>query len=179
MAKLNERYANALLELSDENGNLEEDLNQAILVRDLFKVEDRQAFLTHPNIANSAKYELFETAFSGKISKHLMGFLFLMVQKNRESLIVPALTEFINRANRRLGKTEARVVSAKPLNQNQIESIRTLLAKQTNMDVEIKHENDPDVIGGFYILIDGKIFDGTVRTKLNVMKDRLKRGGYQ
>ncbi|GAA4070929.1 ATP synthase F1 subunit delta [Amphibacillus indicireducens] len=179
MAKLNERYANALLELSDETGNLEADLNQTILVRDLFKAEDRQAFLTHPNIANSAKYELFESAFSGKISKHLMGFLFLMVQKNRESLIVPALTEFINRANRRLGKTEARVVSAKPLNQNQIESIRTLLTKQTNMDVEIKHENDPDVIGGFYILIDGKIFDGTVRTKLNVMKDRLKRGGYQ
>ena len=179
MAKLNERYANALLELSDGNGSLEEDLKQTTLVRDLLKSEDRQVFLTHPNITNSAKHELFESAFSGKISKHLMGFLFLMVQKNRESLIVPALSEYINRANHRLGRIEARVVSAKPLNQDQIESIQILLAKQTNMDVEIKHENDPDLIGGFYILVDGKIFDGTVRTKLNVMKDRLKRGGYQ
>lgn len=179
MAKLIERYANALLELSKEKGSLEEDLNQAILIRDLFKAEDRQAFLTHPNIADSAKRELFESAFSGKISKHLMGFLYLMIEKNRETLIVPALAEFINRANQRLGRIEARVVSAKPLNDNQINSIRTLLVKQTNMKVNIKLETDPDVIGGFYILVDGKIFDGTTRTKLNVMKERLKRGGYQ
>lgn len=179
MAKLTERYANALLELSEENNRLEDDLNQTILVRDLFKTEDSQAFLTHPNIADSAKRELFESAFAGKISKHLMGFLYLMVQKNRETLIVPALTEFINSANQRLGKIEARVVSAKPLNENQIKSIRTILTKQTNMQVQIKLEIDPDVIGGFYILVDGKIFDGTIRTKLNVMKESLKRGGYQ
>jgi|SRR5690554_82781 len=179
MAKLNERYANALIELSDENDSLSEDLQGAILVRDMLLDHDSQAFLTHPHIADSAKYDLFENAFSGKISQHLMGFLSLMVKKNRESLIVPALAEFINRANRRLGKIKARVVSAKPLKQEQLESIRKILTKQTNMQVDIHAEHDPDVIGGFYILVDGKIFDGTVRTKLNVMKERLKRGGYQ
>jgi F-type H+-transporting ATPase subunit delta len=42
--------------------------------------------------------------------------------------------------------------------------------------VEVKASVDPDVIGGFYVLVDGHIFDGTVRTHLNNMKARLKRG---
>lgn len=177
MAKLKDRYTNALLELSEENGTLEEDLQQAILVRDTLKSVDVHGFLLHPHIPDAAKQQFFHNTFSEKLSKHLMGFLNLMVRKNRESLIVPALTEYIDRANRCLGKIEAKVVSAKALTEKQLESIRTILSKKTGMQVELKAKVDPDVIGGFYILVDGRIFDRTVRSDLNMMRDRLKRGG--
>ena len=179
MAKLRERYANALLELSEESGTLEEDLEQAVLVRDTLESAEVQAFLVHPHVPDSAKHRLFHSAFSDKLSKHLMGFLYLMVRKNRESLIVPALTEYIDRANRHLGKIEAKVVSAKPLTEKQIESIRIILSKKTHMHVEVKATVDPDVIGGFYILVDGRIFDRTVRSDLNIIRERLKRGSYE
>ncbi|NLK75159.1 MAG: ATP synthase F1 subunit delta [Clostridiales bacterium] len=179
MATLKDRYANALLELSIESGTLEKDLEQAVLIRDMLKGADVQAFLVHPHIPDSAKNQLFDKAFSDKISKHLMGFLKLMVQKNRESLIEPVLTDYIDRVNKRLGKIEAKVVSAKALTEKQIESIRRLLAKQIKMQIDIKTHVDPDVIGGFYILVDGRIFDGTVRSKLNIMRERLKRGSYE
>lgn len=179
MAKLAERYSNALLELSKESDSLESDFEYSTLMRDMFKSDDVQAFLTHPHISNTAKHELFENALADKVSEHLMGFLYLMVQKNRETIIVPVLNDFIDRVDRHLGRVEARVVSAQPLNEEQIESIRTLLSKQINMQVKIKLETDPDVIGGFYILVDGHIFDGTVRSKLNKMRESLKRGGYQ
>lgn len=176
MADLKERYSNALLELSEEGASLEKDLEQVVLVRDSLKEDEVQAFLTHPHIPDSAKHQLFQEAFSEGISKHLMGFLYLMVRKNRESLIVPSLTEYIKNANKRLGKIEAKVVSAKALTEKQIESIRLVLSKKTGMQVEIEATVDPDVIGGFYILVDGHIFDGTVRSKLNIMRERLKRG---
>jgi F-type H+-transporting ATPase subunit delta len=44
------------------------------------------------------------------------------------------------------------------------------------MEIKIKTKVDPDVIGGFYILADGRIFDCTVRSELNKMRERLKRG---
>lgn len=179
MTRLKDRYANAIFELSEENGTLEIDLEQAVLIRETIKNTDVQAFLTHPHIPDSAKHQLFDNTFSDKISGHLMGFLYLMVRKNREVLILPALTEYIDRANRRLGRIEAKVVSAKELTEKQIESIRVSLSRKINMQVKVKATVDPDVMGGFYILFDGHIFDGTLRSKLNSMKECLKRGGYE
>ncbi|NLZ94038.1 MAG: ATP synthase F1 subunit delta [Firmicutes bacterium] len=177
MAKLKDSYADALFEVSEENGTLERDLEQAILVRDTLKSSDVQAFLLHQYVPDSAKRQLFHKAFSEKIAWHLMGFLYLMVRNKRESLIMPTLTEYIDRINRRFGKIEAKVVSAKALTEEQIESIRIALAKKIdmqNMQVEIKAAVDPDVIGGFYVLIDGRIFDRTLRSDLNNMKERLR-----
>lgn len=77
---------------------------------------------------------------------------------------------------KKYGKTEAEVVSAKELTPRQIESIRGILEKKTGLNVEIKVNVDPDLIGGFYAIIDGRMFDGTVRNDLKSMKDRLKRG---
>lgn len=179
MAKLKDRYADALFELSEENDSLQEDLEQAILIRDSLGVQDIQGFLQHPNISNSEKNELFRNAFSDKISKHLMGFLYLTVGKNREKLIIPVLEEYIYRINRYFGRIDAKIVSAKALTEKQIESIHKLLAKQTDMQIEIQAKVDPDVIGGFYVLVDGHIFDGTVRSKLKTMTEDLKRGSYE
>lgn len=176
MAKLKDRYADALLEISEENGTLERDLEQAVLVRDTIKSADVQAFLVDPHIPDTAKRQLFHKAFSEKLPWHLMGFLYLMVRNNRESLIVPVLAEYIDRINRRFGRIEAKVVSAKALTEKQIETIRIALSKKTHMQVEVKATVDPDVIGGFYVLIDGHIFDGTVRSELNTMRERLERG---
>jgi len=179
MVKLKNRYANALLELSEENGTLEKDLEQVVLVRDVLNSADVQAFLVHPHIPDSAKHELFQNTFSEQLAKHLMGFLYLMVRKNRESLIVPALTEYIDRTNRRLGRIEAKIVSAKVLTEEQTESIRTVLSRQINMQVKVTATVDPDVIGGFYVLVDGRIFDGTLRSELHSMRECLKRGSYE
>lgn len=174
MANLKDRYANALFELSIERATLEKDLEQSVLVRDILEGAGVQEFLQNPHIPDSEKYHIFHS-FPG-LSIHLMNFLNLMVQKNRESLIVPVLTEYINRINRRLGRIEAKVVSAKALTDKQIESIQDILSRQINMQVEINAKVDPDVIAGFYVLVEGRIIDGTIRAKLNNMRERLKRG---
>lgn len=84
------------------------------------------------------------------------------------------LTEYIDRGNSQLGNVEAKVVSAKELTEKQIESIRSILSKQFDMTVEIKVSVDPELIGGFYVLANGHIFDGTVKSDLNNMKRMLK-----
>lgn len=177
MAKLRERYAQALFELSDENNHLEKHLNQALLVRDALKEEDVQDFLVHPHISKSKKKALFNDVFSQSIDPLLMDFLFLLIDKNRAALIVPSLSEYIKRVNRHFNKTEATVVSAKKLTEKQAEAIRTILMNKTNMDIVLREKVDPDVIGGFYILIDGFVFDRTVRSQLHTITEKLKREG--
>lgn len=177
MAKLENRYANALLEMSIENNSLENDLEQAIFLRNSLDDVEIMAFLMHPHIDNVQKYELFSTNFPEKLSDHMKGFLQLLVRKNRETLIIPALNEFIDNANRSLGIIEAKIVSAKELTDKQWESIRMIINKQTNKEISFRNIVDPDVIGGFYILLDGQVFDATIRTEINKIKEHLKRGG--
>lgn len=179
MAKLSDRYANALVELTEENDSYEEYLEQAILLRNALDIDELQTFLLNPGIRNRDKQELFRSAFSESISEELLGFLYLMVRKSRERLIVPVLDKFINIINRRLGRIEGRLVTAEALTEKQIESIRVILSEKVDMEVDLKASVDPDVIGGFYIIIDGYIFDGTLRSELNDIRERLKRVSYE
>ncbi len=174
MARLKDRYAVELLGLSEEKGTLKEDLEQVILMRDTLEDPNVQAFLMDSHILDPVKHKLFADSFSGKIPEHLLKFLYLMIHENQESLIIPVLTEYIDRANRHLGKMEAKVVSAKALTEEQTESIRNALSRKLDMPVEIRVSVDPGLIGGFYVLANGHVFDGTVKSDLNNMKRTLK-----
>lgn len=176
MAKITDRYATALYKISEEKSTLESDLQDANFIKDSLNSDDVRAFLVHPSIPNSAKNELFKNAFSEKVNEHMIGLLYLMVRRNREKLIIPALTKYIELVNRYFGRIEAKVVSAKPITKEQLDYIKELLLNKTDMEVDLKTIVDPDVIGGFYILVDGYVFDASVRNRLNNMKDRFYEG---
>ena len=176
MAKLMDRSAKALLEISEVNGTWDSDLKQAIRIRDALDRPDVQGFLKDARVPALAKHKFINQVFVEQLPWYWKSFLYQMIRDNLASEIVPVVTEYIGRLNQRLGRIEARVVSAIPLTIRQTDRIRNVLEKKTNLQVEIYSLVDPDVIGGFYVLIGGNVFDGTVRTELERIKESLKRG---
>lgn len=174
MAKLKEQYLSKLLESSEDAGTLKEDLQQAILLRDTLENPEVHAFLTDKNILELEKNKFFIDSFSDKLSDHFVDFLYQTIHLGQERLLIPVLSEYIGRIKKRFGRIEAKVVSAVPLNEEQIQSIDQVLSQKLNANVDIKAEVDPKVIGGFYCLVDGQIYDGTVRHQLKTMKRTLK-----
>lgn len=177
MAQLSNRYAAAIFELSVERGKLDENLDQAIVMRDKLEDKECQEFLTHPRIKATDKRKFFDDVFLDKINTDLMGFLHLAVNKGREEFIVPALDGFIDMANDHLLRTTATVVSAVPLRTEQITALAALLSKKISKQVTIEQKTDPAVIGGLYIQVDGYFLDRTVRTRLQDIKISLSEGG--
>ena len=179
MAQLKDRYASALFDLSLESGRLEKHMEQALLVQKALETEGFQEFLTHPHITNEEKQDFLQKLFADKISDDLMGFLYLALEKSREQTIAPAIASYIDMLSLHSGKVTASVVSAAALSQKQLLAISELLSQKLNKQVEIEAQVDPALIGGFYIHVEGRLIDRTVRTQLNNMKDRLKRGGAE
>lgn len=179
MVQLVNRYSNAMLALLNEADDLEASLSQAILIRDILDHQEIKAFLEDPDVPNVEKKGLIKNNFEGKLDDHLMGFLELMIKKSRESFIVPVLTDLIHQLNKQLGNMEAYVVSAKPLSETQQASLAKVLTEKLKTEIHLKCSVDPQVLGGFSVLVDGQIFDSTVRTELNRMTERLKRGDYR
>ena len=174
MAGLSERYAAALFDLSIENGRTDLYAQQAAIARDVLKSEDCQSLLTHPHIADAEKQRFLQNIFNRELEDDLMGFFYLLIAKSREHVIVPALTKFIELAERYKGKTVASIVSAVDLDENRIMQIQKTLSRKLNKNVEIMARTDPSVIGGLYVLTEGYLLDHTVKHRLNELKNYLK-----
>ncbi|MCL2767708.1 MAG: ATP synthase F1 subunit delta [Synergistaceae bacterium] len=176
MAELSIRYANALFELSTENGILKESIEQAIFLRTELQNDECKRIVAHPRISTANKCEFFSNAFSGAINEHLLGFLYLVTARNRENFLIPALTAFIDMGNNYFRKTTAKITSATELDEGQISALKELLSKKLNKHVDISLKVDPSVIGGLYIFVDGYFIDRTIKKRLYDMKISVRRG---
>ena len=176
MAQLSNRYAAAIFDLSLERNQLNENLGQAIFLRDVLSDKECRSILTHPRISAAEKKSFFNEAFSNHISQDLMGFLHLTVAKNRENFIVPVLSSFIDMADQYFRRTTALIVSAVPLKDEQVTVLSELLSRKLSKQVTVEQKVDPSIIGGLYIQVDGYILDTTIKTRLQEIKVSLSEG---
>jgi F-type H+-transporting ATPase subunit delta len=57
-----------------------------------------------------------------------------------------------------------------------VESVRERLRGISGKDVVLQEETDASLLGGLLIELEGKVYDGSVRTQLEKMKQRVARG---
>jgi len=176
MERLSALYASALFDLALERGTADMFLDQASFVRDSLRDPQCRSMLVHPQIPASEKQEFFRKVFAKHINDDLLGFLFLVTEKNRETYLVPALDSLIGMISRHKGKVTANVCFASALSEKQLAAIKNVLSKMLDKDVEISLNVDKTIIGGPYILVDGYYLDWTVRTRLRDLMVHMKEG---
>ena len=69
----------------------------------------------------------------------------------------------------------AEVTSAKALDAAQLDSIRSALRQSLGRDPELETRVDPSILGGLKVRVGSRLFDASLRTKLDQMKFALKR----
>ena len=114
MAKLvSATYGEALFELAVEEGKEEEFLNEIIQLRTLLSENpDFGKLMNHPKILKENKLEVLREVFEGRISKELLGFLHLIVSKDRYDEIDHILDYFIEEVKKLKGIGIAYVTTA-------------------------------------------------------------------
>lgn len=168
------RYANALFDLALESSKMDVFEDEAKFILDT--MENDKEFLTvlnHPQISGEKKFSILESAFKGKISDEIMGLFSVAFRKNRESQIVDMLKIFVKKADDYKGIETAFVTSAKPLSENQIESIKEKLSKNLNKRIFIQADVDENLLGGVRIKVAGHIIDGSIKKQLDDLKGQL------
>jgi F-type H+-transporting ATPase subunit delta len=87
--------------------------------------------------------------------------------------IVSSYRRLLNEAK---GRVEAKVVSASALESAMVEQLRARLNGISGKDVVLQQDTDPSLLGGLLIELEGKVYDGSIRTQLEKMKQRIARG---
>ncbi|MCX4315277.1 MAG: F0F1 ATP synthase subunit delta [Lachnospiraceae bacterium] len=169
MAKLvSKTYGEALFELVLEKGTMDEALEELNGVLGVLKEHgELDQLLTHPKISKEEKISVMEQVFKGRISDDVLGFLLILIEKDRYTEL-PAVAEyFISQVREYKNIGTAQVTSAFPVTEEQKKQIEEKLLSTTDYTAfEMEYQTDPSLIGGVIIRIGDRVVDGSVRNKL-------------
>ncbi|MCQ2538704.1 MAG: F0F1 ATP synthase subunit delta [Lachnospiraceae bacterium] len=176
MAKLiSKTYGEALFELAVEEGKEDEFLEEVTGIQDILEENtDFGKLMNHPKILKEEKLEVLKNVFEGRISGELLGFLHLIVVKDRYDQIDEILDFFINEVKRLKGIGVALVTTAVELKDSQKKSIEAKLLETTSFKaMEMHYDVDQALIGGMKIRIGDRVVDSSIQTKLDKLQREL------
>lgn len=170
------RYARALFDLAQEKGLLDEVDRELELVAQMIESDGYlRAIMNDVLISPAQKRNLIEKLFGGKVSELVQNFLLLVVRKRREAHIPEMYRAFLDLANEARGVVEVEVRSAVALPADTIETLEGKLVAKFGKRVKFQTQVAPELIGGLVVRVGDTLMDGSIRTRLRRMHERLIR----
>jgi len=167
-------YAAALFEVALAEGRLahvEDDLFR--FARTLEGSDDLRSALTDPGLPVERRVAVVEELMGGKALATSAALVGMVVAAGRAAELPAIVDAFVARAAAERSREVAEVRSALPLDEGQTERLAAALGRATGKSVEVKVVVDPSVLGGLVARIGDTVIDGTVRHRLNQLKEQL------
>lgn len=174
------RYARALIQAlegapQEKLQKVEEELSAlaALLDRRTGHREFRQAMLNPGFKPDERKQVLKDVAEAHKFEDISSTFVRLLVEKGRLASLPTIARQFREEVDQRVGRVRATILTAKPLSAQALADIVRGLEKQTGKKVVPEVAVDPSVIAGVQARIGGLVFDATVKSQLDRLRQDL------
>lgn len=168
------KYSQAMFDIAQEQHKLEEFGTQLKGVRDTFAQNpDLKKFMGSPLIPASSKKDALKQIFADDVAPLVLQFLFVMVDRQRETAIVEAIDSFIKlaRAAQHIEVAHVRVVKA--LTKKEEKDLVAALERTTGKKIEPLYTIDPSIIGGIVVRIGDRLIDGSLVRQLQDMQYAL------
>ncbi len=169
------RYAKSIVDVAFEENQepaVTEDLKT---YREIFQaVPDLLDVFHSPAVPRESKEKLLaELIRIYPVTGLTANFLRILIQHNRIRYFQQVFENYQKLVNERKGIVAARVTTAAPLSEVELKSLRDSLAGITGKAVTLDVQTDNSLLGGLVVQVGSTIFDGSVRTQLAEMKQRL------
>lgn len=177
MDSLYSRYANGLFSLALEENKVDLYRKKIKMIKNVFEEnEDFLHLLSSCFISNKDKDEIIDKVFKSE-EEYIRNFLKIIFLNKRGNCLIKILNEFIKTCNENLNIKDGIVYSVNKLSNKQIERIQESLSTRLNCQVELTNSIDEKLLGGVKVTIEDKIFDGSIKNKLEKLKESLISGG--
>lgn len=166
------RYAQAVFEIACEENQLNEWLNSLKRITEVMQNTELKTVLENPKLSFDAKKQLVANCLEGIVPSALNLAYFLIVKRRAE--LAPLIeVEYKNLLDMYNGVKRAKVVTAVPIDETSKDSITNMLEKLTGYKIIVEPEVDSDIIGGMKVKIGDKLIDGSVKNRLEALKESL------
>lgn len=168
------RYATAFLGIATEKDILEQIREDMLLIKNTIDgSSELSLFLKNPIVKKDQKKAAFEKIFEDKVQDITFQLYELLSKKDRVALLEDISSKFIELYNQHKGIIKVGVTSARELEDEQLQALRKNIERTTGKKVEFETNIDEELIGGLKYRIDDTVVDGSVKFKLNQLKDQL------
>ena len=101
-------------------------------------------------------------------------FLGVLAHNGRKNQLRAVIRAFRRLAAEHRGETTAEIVSARPLNDDQVAALKQQLRTRAGRDVNVDATVDPNILGGIVVKLGSQRIDASIRTKLNRLAQAMK-----
>ena len=176
MSVVGDRYAESLFDLAKEENKVTQYLDDIKLVGEVLDSDPQIVqFFNHVLIENDKKIQLLDQSFKGNVDQYVLNFLKLLVQSRRIRYIDDIVKSYIKLSNQYLGIEEGMIYTPYELTDQQIQDIEKAISQKENKKVTLKVSIDPSLLGGIKFQIANRIYDGTIKNKVEMLKKELLR----
>jgi F-type H+-transporting ATPase subunit delta len=173
-SRVAKRYARALFEIALEKKQLElVESDLKTLKKGYRESEEFRELVDSPIISNQAKKQIFTEVYQKRLQELTFKFMLLLIQKNREMLLMQVIDDLSDLSDQYHGILRGEVFSVVPLTEQQIQKLTARLNTMTGKKVMITRHQDESLLGGFVIKLQDRIYDTSLRNKLNKLKQNL------
>jgi F-type H+-transporting ATPase subunit delta len=172
-----QRYARALFDLAKEQdavAPVEADLKS--LKKAIRESADLRRLLASPAFGAEDKAKgLAAIAAAAGFQPTTKKFLGLLAANGRAGQLVSIVTSFEKLSAEWRGVVSAEVVTALPLSDAQSRGVAAALRTALGKDPEISTRVDPSILGGIKVRVGSRLFDASLKSRLDSLKFALKR----
>ena len=172
------RYAKALINLAGSDKKIEEIGEQLLEVANLFQENTGlRSIMLEPNISKEKRVAVIgELTKKMKCQKLVTTYCRYLTARNRFDIIADISSAYNALASQKLGKATASVVVSEDLNKKEVDNLQKQLSTYTGKEISLNVEVDPTILGGAITSIDSLVLDGSIRNKLNLIRETISKG---
>lgn len=172
------RYAVPLADVAIEHNKADElDSELGVFAEMINTNRELYELFASPVIPQPSKREVLDAIIAhagpGEFTANLMRTL---LRNHRLQHIGAVHEEFRREMNLRKGIVVAKVATVAPIEASQQEALGRALNQITGKQVRLEFKTDPALIGGVVTRVGSMVYDGSVKTQLLEIEQRLKLG---
>ena len=172
------RYALALADVVVKSGETEAVKNELQTWEAMINANgDLQTAFRNPAISQADKEKVLEGLIGKtKPAKTTANFLRVLLRNSRLTEISEINRKFASVLEERGGIVSANITSARELSETQKTEMRLSLQKLTGKQINLEFKTDESLIGGIVTRLGSTVYDGSVKTQLQELKQQLVNG---
>ncbi len=169
-----ESYAQAFLEVARAEGHLAEVEDELFRFSNAYTESDElRLALTDPALPLARKVAVIQDLLEAKALAVSAALVTTVVVAGRAGELEQIVARFVELAVAERAHEVAEVRSAVPLSDDDVARLQEALSRSTRKNVEVKVIVDPDVMGGIVTKIGDQVIDGTVRSRLDQLREQI------
>ena len=175
MTEISKEYGQALYMLAVEEGVAREYAEVLDEIKAIFQnAPEYLAMLSSPSISIAERLRAIDDVFLGKIPEHIVSYLKLLTEKGRVESLLSSIDEYNALLNASERVFSAKVTSANELSEEEKSGLINKLSLLKEGKVQAEYVVDASLIGGVIVEIDGTVMDGSLRRRLQQVKEVIK-----